>query len=73
MIVSALKVEIDKKIYEKNVDNVKSISVNVDKRLVEIKFNKNGTWDYKIIFLEKHDSIKIKIEEIKKQMDFIDV
>lgn len=52
MNTSVSKLEINNQIYEKGINNVKTIFVNTEERIVKIDFEDKTKWDSKIIFLE---------------------
>jgi hypothetical protein len=64
MNIGASKLEINNQIYEKGVNNVKTIFINTDDRTVKIDFEDETEWESKIFFLENTESISYNMQRL---------
>lgn len=64
MNIGASKLEINNQIYEKDVNNVKSIFINTEDRTIKIDFEDKTEWESKIFFLENVESISYKMLQL---------
>jgi hypothetical protein len=61
MNISAFKLKVGDKIFEKNQNGIDEIKINIEDKIVEISY-KESEYDYKIIFLKNAESIEFKEE-----------
>lgn len=61
MNISASKLKIGDKFYEKHQNGIDEIKINIENKIVEISYKKSE-YDYKIIFLKNTESIEFKEE-----------
>ncbi|KAF5050241.1 hypothetical protein DSECCO2_431530 [anaerobic digester metagenome] len=61
MNISASKLKIGDKVYEKHQNGIDEIKINIENKIVEISYKKSE-YDYKIIFLKNTESIEFKEE-----------
>lgn len=61
MNISAFKLKVGDKVFEKNQNGIDEIKINIEDKIVEISY-KESEYDYKIIFLKNAESIEFKEE-----------
>ncbi|MEN6554496.1 MAG: hypothetical protein ABFC34_16620 [Methanobacterium sp.] len=61
MNISAFKLKVGDKVFEKHQNGIDEIKINIEDKIVEISY-KESEYDYKIIFLKNAEFIEFKEE-----------